>query len=231
MIKMNFNEEVADMHKRICCFVLVVTALAGCAQPTTKTEKGALIGTGAGAATGAILGQAIGRDTSSTLIGAALGAAVGGVTGGLIGNYMDKQEQAMRQELANVEGASIQRNLDTLAVTFKSDILFGVDSAALKPGAYDEITRVARVLNQYPQTNITIAGHTDSSGSADHNQQLSEKRAANVKNALVGEGVNPKRMHAVGYGASKPIADNSSAEGRQLNRRVTILITPQQQEK
>jgi outer membrane protein OmpA-like peptidoglycan-associated protein len=148
----------------------------------------------------------------------------------MIGNYMDKQEQAMRQELANVKSASIQREQDVLAVTFKSDIMFGVDAASLKPGAYDEISRVARVLNQYPQTNITIAGHTDSTGAAAHNMQLSEKRAANVKNALVGEGVNPARMTAVGYGASKPVADNDTPEGRQMNRRVTILIEPKQQQ-
>ena len=85
-------------------------------------------------------------------------------------------------------------------------------------------------MNQYPQTNITIAGHTDSTGTETHNKQLSEKRAANVKNALVGEGVNPARMSAIGYGESKPIADNGTAEGRQMNRRVTILITPQQQQ-
>jgi len=216
------------MRRHSYFLILAVAALAGCSQPTTKTEKGAAIGAGTGAATGAILGQAIGRNTSSTLIGAALGAAAGGVTGGLIGNYMDKQEQAMRQELANIESASVKREQDVLAVTFKSDILFGVDSAALKPGAYDEISRVARVLNQYPQTNITIAGHTDSTGTAAHNQQLSEKRASVVKNALAGEGVNPARMTAIGYGQSKPVADNGKAEGRQLNRRVTILITPQQ---
>ena len=135
----------------------------------------------------------------------------------------------MRQELANMENASIQREQDVLTVTFKSDIMFGVDSAALKPGAFDELSRVARVLNQYPQTSITIAGHTDSTGTEAHNQQLSERRAANVKNALVGEGVNPARMTAVGYGESRPVADNTTPEGRQMNRRVTILIKPQQQ--
>jgi outer membrane protein OmpA-like peptidoglycan-associated protein len=195
----------------------------------TKTQKGAMIGTGAGAAAGAALGQAIGRDTGSTLIGAGVGAVVGGLTGGMIGNYMDKQEAAMRQELAAVEGANIQRNMDTLTVTFKSDILFGVNSASLKAGAFDEISRVAKVLNQYPQTNIVIGGHTDSTGTAQHNQKLSEQRAANVKNALTGEGVNPARMRAVGYGESKPVADNGTEAGRQLNRRVTILISPQQQ--
>jgi outer membrane protein OmpA-like peptidoglycan-associated protein len=217
------------MFKKIACILLAAATVTSCAQPMTRTEKGALIGTGAGAATGAVLGQAIGRDTGSTLIGAAVGAAVGGVAGGLIGNYMDKQEQAMRQELANVESASIRREQDVLAVTFKSDILFGVDSAALKAGAYDELSRVARVLNQYPRTNITIAGYTDSTGSEEHNRVLSERRADNVRNALVGEGVNPARMKAIGYGESRPVADNATPEGRQMNRRVTILIVPQQQ--
>ncbi|KAF0216110.1 MAG: surface antigen [Geobacteraceae bacterium] len=217
------------MKKGLIWLAIAAVTMAGCAAPMTKTQKGALIGTGAGAAAGAALGQAIGRDTGSTLIGAGVGALVGGMAGGAIGNYMDKQEAAMRQELANVEGANIQRNMDTLAVTFKSDILFGVNSASLKAGAFDEISRVARVLNQYPQTNIMIGGHTDSTGAEELNRKLSEQRAANVKNALTGEGVNPARMKAIGYGESKPVADNSTEAGRQLNRRVTIVITPQQQ--
>ena len=94
---------------------------------------------------------------------------------------MDKQEASMRQEMANVEGASIQRNMDALAVTFKSDVLFPYDSYSLKPGSYDELDRVAKVLNQYPQTNITVAGHTDSKGTDEYNQKLSERRAAAVK--------------------------------------------------
>jgi len=216
------------MRTKICMFMMLAT-VAGCAQPMTKTQKGAAIGTGTGAAAGAVLGQAIGRDTESTLIGAAVGAAVGGVTGGFIGNYMDKQEQAMRQTLANVEGANVQRNMDTLAVTFKSDILFAVNSATLKGGAFDEISRVAKVLNQYPETRMTVAGYTDSTGSEELNQKLSEKRAESVKNALVGEGVNPARITTVGYGESKPVADNDTEAGRQLNRRVTIFITPNQQ--
>lgn len=216
------------MPKKTTALLLLATALAGCATPMNRTEKGALIGTGVGAAAGAGLGQAIGRDTGSTLIGAAVGAAVGGVAGGLFGNYMDKQEEAMRQALANAEGVNVQRNLDTLAVTFKSDILFGTGSAALKGAAFDEIARVAKVLNQYPQTTIVVAGYTDSTGSEAHNQKLSEQRAEHVKNALVGEGVNPARIKTVGYGESKPIADNGTEAGRQMNRRVTILITPNQ---
>ena len=208
---------------------LVAVTLGGCAEPMTRTQKGAMIGGGVGAATGAGLGQAIGRDTSSTLIGAAVGGVVGGLAGGMIGNYMDKQEAALRQSLANVEGASIQRNQDTLAVTFKSDLLFPVNSATIQPGGVDEINRVARVLSQYPQTTVIVAGHTDSTGSESANQQLSERRANAVKNAIIGKGVAAQRISAIGYGESKPITDNATESGRRLNRRVEIVITPIQQ--
>jgi len=211
----------------VICIAVALTA-AGCAQPMTKTQKGAAIGTGIGAAAGAGLGQAIGGDTKGTLLGAGIGAVVGGLAGGSIGRYMDNQEATMRQQLAGVEGANIQRNADLLAVTFKSDVLFDTNSAALKAGSYDEISRVAQVLNQYPETTIMIAGHTDSTGSDTYNQQLSEQRAMSVKNALAGQGVNPARMSAIGYGESKPIADNNTESGRQTNRRVAITITPRQ---
>ena len=216
------------MKRKAIGILALTVAVTGCAQPMTRTQKGAAVGTGVGAAVGAGLGQAIGRDTSSTLIGAAAGALAGGVAGGMIGNYMDKQEAAMRESLANVEGASIQRERDTLAVTFKSDILFPVNSAVLQAGASDEIARVAKVLTQYPDTAITIAGHTDSTGGESLNQQLSERRAQAVKNALAAKGVNPGRMNAIGFGESKPIADNATEAGRQLNRRVEITIVPRQ---
>ncbi|TYO99080.1 outer membrane protein OmpA-like peptidoglycan-associated protein [Geothermobacter ehrlichii] len=203
-----------------------ILIVAGCAQPQTKAGKGAAWGTGIGAAAGAGLGQAIGGDTKSTLIGAGIGALVGGLAGYQIGSYMDAQEAAFRQELATVEGASIRRDADTLALTFKSDVLFDVDSALLKPGAHDELFRVAKVLNQYPQTTLLVAGHTDSTGSEEYNQRLSERRAEVVKNALVGNGVNPERIRTIGYGESRPIASNASESGRQLNRRVEIRIEP-----
>lgn len=204
---------------------IIALTLVGCA---TKMQTGALVGSGIGAAVGAGVGQAIGRDTRSTLLGAGIGAVVGGLTGGAIGHYMDRQEETMRQALANVEGASIQRDKDILAVTFKSDYLFAVNSYTLLPGAYDELNRVANVLRQYPETIIQIAGHTDSTGSADSNQRLSERRAEAVRNALVGYGVNPSRFAMIGYGASMPIASNNTEAGRQLNRRVEVRIIPQQ---
>ncbi|MDY6848109.1 MAG: OmpA family protein [Geoalkalibacter sp.] len=213
--------------KKVLIILMAVTLIAaGCAQPPTKTQQGATIGTGVGAAAGAGLGQAIGGDTESTLIGAGIGAVVGGLAGGSIGRYMDKQEAALQQAVAGVEGASIQRQANTIALTFKSDVMFDINSSALKPGAYDEINRVANVLQQYPQTSLTIAGHTDSTGSEEYNLQLSQRRADAVKNALMAQGVSAARMNTIGYGESNPIADNSTEHGRQLNRRVEIRIAP-----
>ena len=214
--------------KRISVLMLIAVTFWGCAQPQTKTQKGAMYGTGIGAAVGAGLGQAIGGDTKGTLIGAGIGAALGGAAGAGIGRYMDNQEAMLRQSFAASDAANVQRNQDLLAVTFKGDVLFDVNSAALKPGAYDEINRVASVLVQYPQTNVQIAGHTDSTGSEVYNQDLSERRARSVQNALANQGVSMNRMRAIGFGESQPIADNSTEAGRQLNRRVVVTIAPQQ---
>lgn len=218
------------MKKVLICIALSSVMLAGCAQPMSRTQKGVAIGAGTGAAVGAGLGQLIGGDTEGTLIGAGIGAALGGTAGGFFANYMEKQETAMRQQLAGVEGASIQRDAEVLAVTFKSDVLFDVNSYAVKPGGLDELQRVAGVLNNYPQTNIQIAGHTDSTGTEAYNQQLSQRRAEAVKNQLVGYGVAPMRLTTIGFGESKPIASNATEGGRQINRRVAITITPQQQQ-
>jgi len=214
--------------KRFSVLALIVVTMWGCAQPQNKTQQGAMYGTGIGAAVGAGLGQVIGGNTKSTLIGAAIGAGLGGAAGAGIGRYMDNQEAALQQQFAASEAANVQRNANVLAVTFKSDVLFDIDSAALKPGAYTEIDRVATVLMQYPQTDIQIAGHTDSSGSEQYNQGLSERRAMSVQNALANQGVSPMRMRTVGFGETQPIADNSTPEGRQLNRRVVVTIMPQQ---
>lgn len=229
------------MRKLIIWTALLALTVSGCA---TRTQTGAAVGTGVGAAVGAGLGQAIGRSTSATLIGAAAGAVAGGLTGAAIGNYMDKQEQDMRKALSDVEAASVQRerqvleeaergraqgDLDVLTVTFKSDFMFDVNSSTILPGAFDELNRVAKVLNQYPQTTITVAGHTDSTGSEEYNLRLSQRRAEAVKSALVGMGVNAARMTTIGYGKSKPIASNATEAGRQQNRRVEIRIVGQTQ--
>lgn len=134
---------------------------------------------------------------------------------------MDRQEQALRDATAQSDAVSIQRTQDVLIATFKGDIFFDLDSSILKPGAYSEIDRVTNVLNNYPQTTIRIEGHTDSTGSEDYNQRLSEKRAEAVKNALIHRGVDPRRIQAVGYGESQPISSNNA-----MNRRVGMVLTP-----
>ena len=214
------------MKKFLILIVVASVVVAGCAAPQNNQEKGTRYGAAGGAAAGALLGQAIGGNTKGTLIGAGLGALAGGVIGNQVGKNMDEQEAAMRRELAAVDAANIQRTADVLAVTFKSDYLFAVGSANLNAGAFNEISRVSRVLNQYPDTSIQVAGHTDSTGSEQTNKVLSENRADNVKNALVGQGVQPNRISTIGFGESAPIADNSNESGRQLNRRVIITIQP-----
>jgi outer membrane protein OmpA-like peptidoglycan-associated protein len=215
--------------KHLLIFALITSiSVIGCATPQNNKEKGTRVGVLAGAAAGALLGQAIGGDTAGTLIGAGVGAVAGGAIGRKVGSNMDEQEAAMRQQLAAVEAANVQRNADTLAVTFKADALFDIDSASLMSGSFDEIQRVSTVLNQYPQTSIIVAGHTDSTGSESHNLALSERRAMSVKNALAGQGVSLSRITTIGYGQATPIADNKTEAGRQLNRRVVVTIKPQQ---
>jgi outer membrane protein OmpA-like peptidoglycan-associated protein len=144
----------------------------------------------------------------------------------------------MRQAIANSEAATVRReqeiiqgarqqSVDVLTVTFKSDYLFAVNSSTLLPGAQSELQRVATVIRQYPETNIQIAGHTDSTGSEDYNRRLSEQRAESVKTALIGMGVNPSRLTTLGYGESRPVASNNTEGGRQQNRRVEVRIVPQ----
>ncbi|NJC87389.1 MAG: OmpA family protein [Desulfuromonas sp.] len=215
------------INKFAAVLVLGAFVAAGCAQPMSKTQKGAAYGTGIGAVVGAGLGQAIGGDTKGTLIGAGIGAAVGGLAGAGIGRYMENQEAALQQNFAASESASIQRDANVLAVTFKSDVLFDSGSASLKPGAYQEINRVSQVLTQYPETRIMVAGHTDSDGSEAFNQDLSVRRAEAIRNALVSQGVSTARITTAGFGESQPVADNNTAAGKQLNRRVVITIVPQ----
>jgi outer membrane protein OmpA-like peptidoglycan-associated protein len=184
------------MNKRLCV-LLAVAVLAGplgCAS-MNKTEKGAAIG----GAAGAVLGGVIGNQAGNTAVGAIIGAAVGGTAGAIIGNYMDKQAEEMKQDLA---GAKIERVGEGIKITFESGLLFDVGKADLRPEAQANLVKMAGVLNKYEDTNILIEGHTDSDGSADYNQTLSERRAASVKAYLAAQSVVSGRMTTVGYGES-----------------------------
>jgi outer membrane protein OmpA-like peptidoglycan-associated protein len=179
-----------------------------------NTAKGAGIGAAAGAVLGAVLGEG---EADEILAGAAIGAGIGAG----IGAYMDHQEE----KLARIPGTRVERvGKDMLLVDFDSDVLFAVDSAVLGAGARESLNEVGSVLVDYPKTAVIVQGHTDSTGSEMHNQSLSERRAAAVMNYLIGRGVDAARMNAVGYGESEPVASNTTASGRQLNRRVNILL-------
>lgn len=200
---------------------MLVTWLAGCAStrgPYTtdrdKTKKGAGIGAAAGALAAILDGK---READEILAGAAIGAVVGGS----IGVYMDAQEE----KLARIPGTTVERvDEKTLLVKFDSDVLFAVDSADLSAQSRDTLVSFAGVLQEYAKTAVIVQGHTDSSGSEDHNQRLSERRADAVKRFLGQRGVDPARMMAVGYGESRPRATNDNAAGKQRNRRVDVLL-------
>ncbi len=193
-------------------FFAVLGLVTGCAS-WSKTGKGAAIGGAAGAATGAAVSK-------SKTKGAVIGGAIGAVAGGIIGSYLDKQAK----EMEKVKGAQVERQGDELKVTFSEKILFDFDSSVLKPASQTQLGQVADVLQQYPDTNIMVMGHTDSKGSEEYNLGLSERRADAVEAYLEGRGVPAERMTAKGYGESVPVADNSTEEGRAQNRRVEFSI-------
>ena len=218
------------MRRIVALTIAIAFLAAGCS--TMKENKKTTIGAVTGAVVGAGVGYAIGGGT-----GAGVGTAVGALAGGTIGYMFDKQEREFKQALAESEAASIQREQriideskqreqEVLVLTFKSDFFFDVDSAVLKPGGYKDIDRAAVVLNRYPETSLRVEGHTDSTGSEDYNLKLSEKRAIAVKNELLAQNLEAARIQTIGFGEAKPVADNNTESGRQLNRRVEIVIVP-----
>ena len=196
--------------------ILALALIAGCAS-MKKRDKGALIGAGAGAAAGAV----IGKQAGNTALGAIIGAVVGGAAGAYIGNYMDKQAEEMRQD---IEGATITRVGEGIKITFDSGILFDVDKSNLRPEAVTNLQKLAVILNKYEDTEVLIEGHTDSDGTNEYNRDLSIRRAQSVATSLSTNQVNASRFTIMGYGEEQPIADNSTVDGKQANRRVEIAI-------
>jgi outer membrane protein OmpA-like peptidoglycan-associated protein len=185
------------MPKKIFTLILILSFLAvnmGCAE-WNRTQKGAAIGAGAGGAVGGLIGYASG----ATVAGILIGAAVGGVAGGFIGNYMDKQAAEIERD---IEGAKVERVGEGIKITFSSGILFDVDKANLKDPYKGELAQLATILNKYEDTNILLAGHTDSTGSDDYNLGLSSRRAESVANYLATQNVNRTRFATEGYGPS-----------------------------
>ncbi len=200
---------------RLMVVVLVCGALAWTA--CSNTLRGGTIGAAAGGALGAL----IGKQSDNTAKGAIIGAAVGGTAGALIGRHMDKQAAELEEKL---EGAQVERVGEGIKVTLGSGILFATNSAELGTEGKANVQRLAEVLVKYPDTNVLIEGHTDSDGSEEYNQQLSERRAAAVAAYAKSLGVAAERLTTVGHGESMPVADNATAAGKQANRRVEIAI-------
>ncbi len=183
----------------------------------SNTAKGGTIGAGAGALAGAAIGKAAGNTVAGTIIG----AAVGGAAGAAIGNYMDRQAEEMRRDLEN---ATVERVGEGIKITFDSGILFAVNSYTLQDQARKNIEELAGILRKYEDTNILFAGHTDSTGRSEYNQDLSEKRSQSVAEYTAFLDVDPNRMTIIGFGEEQPVAPNETEAGRQENRRVEIAI-------
>ncbi|MCE5973946.1 OmpA family protein [Sinirhodobacter sp. WL0062] len=182
-----------------------------------------------GAVTGALIGGVLGAtaDGDERLTKALAGAAVGGMIGGVIGNQLDKQAQELRRDL-DTNGVSVVNTGSELVVTMPQDVLFAVDSSAVRPDLQRDLYTLAGSLNRYPDTTVEVIGHTDNTGDARYNQRLSQDRANSVANILIGAGVPRYRVVAYGRGEDQPIASNLTPEGRSQNRRVEFIIRPNQ---
>ena len=212
--------------------VIPLTALAMVACTTTDpvtgetrpnyTGRGVLIGAAAGAALGYMTNTS---DSEEGRTNALIGAGIGALAGGAIGNYMDRQEAAMREALSDT-GVGVRREGNDLRLIMPGDVTFDTNSASIKGEYYAILNDVSVVLNRYPATYVDVIGHADSTGAADYNQRLSEQRASSVGSYLIAQGVLRDRFYIAGMGERSPIADNSTAYGRQQNRRVEILIRP-----
>ncbi|WP_116085827.1 OmpA family protein [Tropicimonas sp. IMCC34011] len=203
-------------------------ALSACTDPRllndgsdpNRTRDGAIVGGLVGAATGALTGEDA-EDRRRRAVG---GAVIGAAAGGVIGNQLDKQEAELRQQMGNNVG--IQNTGNELILTLPQDILFATDSASLRPDLQSDLRSLAANLQRYPNTTVDVIGHTDNTGAASYNQQLSQRRAQSVAGVLINSGVNPARVRSIGRGEDQPIASNLDAAGRQQNRRVEVIIRP-----
>jgi outer membrane protein OmpA-like peptidoglycan-associated protein len=209
--------------------VAAAVALAGCQttnpytgeQQTSKATYGAIIGAVAGAA----IGAATGDDAKERRKRALIGAAGGGLAGASVGYYMDQQEAKLREQLRG-SGVSVTRVGENIVLNMPGNITFRTGSADLNADFFRVLDGVTLVLKEYDKTLIVIAGHTDSVGSDENNQVLSERRASSVGQYLTSKGVAGQRVMTAGFGESRPVASNDTAEGRSQNRRVELTLEP-----
>jgi outer membrane protein OmpA-like peptidoglycan-associated protein len=214
------------MKKLMITSLASVLLLGGCTtlDPYTQESKTsqATKGAGLGALGGAVLGAAVaGKGDRNE--GALAGAVIGGAVGGGIGYYMDQQEMQLRQQLEGT-GVRVERVGDDIRLIMPGNITFATDSARVDPSFYSVLDSVARVLIKFEKSQVAVEGYTDSTGSFEYNQQLSERRATSVARYLNSVGVSHLRLDARGLGERYPIANNDTEAGRAMNRRVEIKI-------
>ncbi len=217
------------MRKHIVIALIGSGILAGCTttDPYTGEQKMSNTAGGAaiGAAVGALGGLMVGGSSNAKRNAVLIGAGVGALGGGMIGNYMDRQEAELRAQLRGT-GVSVTRNGDNIILNMPSNITFDTDQDQVKGQFYPTLNSVAIVLRKFDRTLVDVSGHTDSTGSLAHNQDLSQRRATSVANYLSGQGIDQRRFAVVGEGPSRPVATNATPEGRAQNRRVEIQISP-----
>ena len=221
-----------NLVKKFSIFFIAASFLfASCEayNNSNKTQRAAVIGGVAGGILGAILGNNVGSGGNSEL-GAVLGTVVGGAAGAIIGNQMDKQAKQIQEE---IPGAEVKRVDDGIVVTFdeNSGVTFAVNKAILTDEAKTLLNKLVNILREYPDTNVLIAGHTDSTGSDALNMALSEKRAKAVTAYFENAGLASSRFTTKWYGETQPAYDNLTPEGRAKNRRVNIAILPNEKMK
>jgi outer membrane protein OmpA-like peptidoglycan-associated protein len=217
------------MKSTLITMLVLCFGLTGCytydpytgEKKVSDTTKGA----GIGAATGIVVGLLTGGDAAAHRKNALIAAGVGALAGGAIGNYMDRQQAELRHDLAGT-GVSVTRMGDNITLNMPGNITFKSGSSELDPSFYKVLNSVNLVVKKYNQTVVEVAGHTDSTGAAEQNQQLSERRANSVAQYLESQGLATNRVVTVGAGETRPVADNATAEGRQANRRVELTLTP-----
>lgn len=214
------------MLKKIAVFTLAFSLLVSCEayKNSNKTQRGAALGAAGGALLGAILGNNLGKGGNAEL-GAVFGTLLGGAAGAIIGNQMDEQAKKIETE---IPGAEVKRVDDGILITFdeNSGVTFASSKADLTPKSTQILDKLINVLKEYPETNILVVGHTDSTGSDVFNMNLSEKRAKSVTNYFTKNGVSSGRITTKWYGETQPAYDNATPEGRSKNRRVNIAIVP-----
>jgi outer membrane protein OmpA-like peptidoglycan-associated protein len=190
-------------------------------EQAARAQRNALLGAAAGAVAGLITGDSSMERKKRAIVGAGIGA----LAGGGVGAYMDRQEAKLRAEL-DATGVSVTRVGDNITLNMPGNITFPTDSSNLNAGFYEVLNSVSLVVNEYEQTVVEVAGHTDSTGTNVYNQQLSERRAASVAAYLRTRNVLGERIIEVGMGEERPVATNDTDSGRQANRRVELTLVP-----